>query len=110
MFDGRELMARRERIYRELGVPPEKEDALERWQRLQPKPEPREREFDTAPPPTMAEIDQRIEQGIAAQHEFWMAIMAEVIAHPEDWMPAVPPGRPGPPGPPGHPRHLWRNV
>jgi hypothetical protein len=49
----------------------------------------------------MPEIDQRIEQRIAAQHEFWMAIMAEVIAHPEDWMPAAPPKPPGPPGPPG---------
>ena len=31
--NGREIMALRERRYRELGVPPpEKEDALERWQ------------------------------------------------------------------------------
>ena len=75
--NGREIMALRERLDRELGIPLEKEDVLERWQRLQPKPEPapRAREFDdTAPPPTMAEIDQRIEQRIAAQHKFWMAI------------------------------------
>ena len=70
VFDGQELMARRERIYRELGVPPEKEDALERWERMRPKPEPEPpRELDTAPPPTMPEIDQRIEQRIAAEHE-----------------------------------------
>jgi len=109
MFDGRELIARRERIYRELGVPaPEKEDALERWQRLQPKPEPepREREVDTAPPPTMAEVDQRIKQGIAAEHEWMMALLAEVIAIPEEWMPAAPPGPPGQAGPPGPPGKL----
>ena len=102
VFDGQELMARRERIYRELGVPPEKEDALERWQRLQPKPkpEPRPREPDTAPP-TMAEVDDLIGQRIAAQHEFWMAIMAEVIAQVQSEAAAAPPGPSGPPGPPG---------
>jgi hypothetical protein len=44
VFDQRELLARRERIYRELGVPPDNEDALERWERLRPKPEPEPRE------------------------------------------------------------------
>ena len=97
-------MARRERLYREVGIPPDDEDALERWQRLQPKPEPapRAREFDdTAPPPTMAEIDQRIEQRIAAEHERMFAILAEVIAHLQDEMAAAPPGPSGPPGPAG---------
>jgi hypothetical protein len=49
----------------------------------------------------MAEINDLIRQRIAAQHEFWMAIMAEVIANPEEWMPAALPGPPGPPGSPG---------
>ena len=102
--NGREIMARRERLYRELGVPPDDEDALVRWERLRPKPEPepREREVDI-PLPTVAEIDQRFEQRIAAQHQFTMDILAEVLAHPEDWMPAAPPGPSGPPGPPGPP-------
>jgi len=97
--NGREIMALRERRDREMGIPPpEKEDVLERWQRLQPKPEPErpERQPDIRPP-TMAEIDDLVGKRIAAQHEFWMAIMAEVIAHPEDWMPAAPPGPSGPP-------------
>jgi hypothetical protein len=108
LTNGREIMALRERRYRELGVPPDDEDVLVRWRRLQPKPEPepRERELDTAPPPTMAEINQRIEERIAAEHERMMAIMAEVIAIPEEWMPAAPPGPPGPPGTPGAPGKL----
>jgi hypothetical protein len=96
-------MARRERLYRELGIAPEKEDALEHWQRLQPKPEsePPERELDTAPPPTMAEIDNLIGQRIAAEHEFMTAILAELLGNPQDWMPAAPPAPSGPAGPAG---------
>jgi hypothetical protein len=78
--NGREIMALRERLDRELGIPLEKEDVLERWQRLQPKPEPRARKLDTAPPPSMAEIDDLIGQRIAAEHERMTAIIAEVIA------------------------------
>src|SRR5262245_29038219 len=102
VFDGRELMARRERLDRELGLAPENEDALERWQRLQPKPEPRERKLDTAPP-TMVEVDQRIDQRSAAEHEWMMALLAEVIALVQSEMAAGPPGPPGPPGPAGPP-------
>src|SRR5438094_3541933 len=82
LFDQREMVARRERVERELGVPPEKVDALEHWASLRPKPEPepRERNLDTAPP-TMAQIDERIGQRIATQHQFWMDILAEVVAH-----------------------------
>jgi len=99
MFDPRERI---DRIYCELGVPPEKEDALERWERMRPKPEPKrpERQLDIRPP-TMAEIDQLIAQRIADEHEFMIAIMAEVVAIAEEWMPAAPPGPPGPPGPAG---------
>ena len=56
MFDHRMFDRRRESIYRELGVPPEKEDALERWERLRPKPEPERPECKLdIRPPTMAE-------------------------------------------------------
>jgi hypothetical protein len=52
MFD------RRERIYAELGVPPETEDPLERWRRLkpEPEPEPRPRKLDV-PPLTFDDVD-----------------------------------------------------
>jgi len=83
-------------------VPPEKEDALTRWERMRPKPEPRERQFDTRPP-TMAEIDQLIGQRIAAEHEFLMEILAELVAHLQDEMVAAPPGPPGPPRTAGSP-------
>jgi hypothetical protein len=62
-------------------VPPDTENALERWQRMQPKPEPkpRERKLDTAPP-TLDEVDRRIEERVAAEHEFMIDILAEVLA------------------------------
>jgi hypothetical protein len=97
----------RDRIYAELGVPPEEpEDALERWQRMQPKPEPkpRERKLDVVPP-TLAEIDQRIEERIAAEHKFMMDILAEALAELKNDAemrgppgPAGPRGEQGPPG------------
>jgi hypothetical protein len=66
-------MDRRDAIYAELGVPPEEpEDSLDRWRRMKAEreePQPRERKLDIAPP-TLAEIDQRIEERIAAEHEF----------------------------------------
>ena len=40
MFDPRERI---DRIYRELGVPPDDEDVLVRWERMRPKPEPEPR-------------------------------------------------------------------
>ena len=104
MFDPRERI---DRIYRELGVPPDDEDVLVRWERMRPKPEPepRERKLDPAPA-TLAEIEELIAERVAAEHERMMAIVAEVIAIPEEWMPAAPPGPPGPPGTPGAPGKL----
>jgi hypothetical protein len=103
-------MARRERIYRELGVPPDDEDVLVRWERMRPKPEsePRARKLDTATP-TMAEIEERIAERVAAEHERMMGIMAHVVAHLQSEMAAGPPGPAGPegsPGPPGAPGKL----
>jgi hypothetical protein len=91
---------RREAIYRELGVPPENEDALERWERMQPKPEPQrpERQLDTRPP-TMAEVDDLIGKRIGAEHQFMIDILGELVAHL--WSDAKMKGPPGPSGPPG---------
>jgi hypothetical protein len=110
VFDQKEMIARRERIYRELGVPPEKEDALEHWQRLQPKPEPErpEHKLDIRPP-TMAEIDQLIGQRIAAEHEYMFHLLAELVAYLQSEGAAGPPGPSGargPSGPPGAPGKL----
>jgi hypothetical protein len=105
----------RDRIYAELGVSPEEpEDPLERWQRMQPKlePKPRERKLDTAPP-TLDEVDRRIEERTAAEHRFMMDIMAEVLAElKNDAEMRGPPGPSGPrgeQGPPGKLPHvkLW---
>ena len=47
--------------------------------------EPRECKLDVVPP-TLPEIDQRIDEKIAAQHQFMMNIMAEVVAQLQrDW-------------------------
>jgi hypothetical protein len=73
--------------------------------RPQPEPEPRERELDIAPP-TLAEIDELIGHRIAAEHQFIMDILAEVLANPQRWMPAAPPGPAGPPGTAGAPGKL----
>src|SRR5262245_7679923 len=100
MFD------RRESIYAQLGVPPDDEDALERWERLRPKREPErpERKLDTRPP-TMAEIDELIGQRIAAQHQFTMDILTKLVAHLWNDVkmkgPPGPAGAQGPSGPPG---------
>jgi hypothetical protein len=101
-------MDRRDAIYAELGVPPEEpEDPLDRWRRMKAereKPQPRERKLDIVPP-TLAEIDQRIEERIAAEHEFMMGILAEVLAQIQSDAemrgppgPAGPRGEQGPPG------------
>jgi hypothetical protein len=96
MFD------RRESIYAQLGVPPDEKDPLTRRERMRPQPEsePRAPALETTPP-TLAEIDQRIEQRIAAEHQFLMDIMAEVVAHLQSEAAARPPGPSGPPGAPG---------
>src|SRR5262245_47713890 len=95
MFD------RRERIYAELGVPPEEpEDPLDRWRRMKAEreePQPRKCKFDVVPP-TLAEIDQRIQERIAAEHEFMIDIVAGLVAQLQnEWVV----GAMGPPGPSG---------
>jgi hypothetical protein len=110
--DGRGLASamidHRDRTYAELGVPPETEDALERWQRTQPKPEPksRERKLDTAPP-TLDDVDRRIEERVAAEHERMMGILAELLAQLQSREEMRgPPGLAGPPGEQGPPGKL----
>ena len=94
------MSERRDRLYAELGVPPEApEDPLDRWRRMKAEreePEPRERVV----PPTLVEIDQRIEERIAAEHQFMCDIIAEVVAHLQDeWEKgAMGPPRPSRPG------------
>jgi len=95
------MFERRDRIYAELGVPPEEpEDPLDRWRRMRlesEEPEPRERVV----PPTLAEIDQRIAERIAAEHQFMCDIIAEVVAPLQDEWVVGAMGPPGPSGPPG---------
>src|SRR6516164_5282876 len=95
------MFERRDRIYAELGVPPEEpEDPLDRWRRMRlesEEPEPRERVV----PPTLAEIDQRIAERIAAEHQFMSDIIAEVVAHLQDEWVVGAMGPPGPSGPRG---------
>jgi hypothetical protein len=93
---------RRDAIYAELGVPPEEpEDPLDRWRRMKAEreePQPRERKLDIVPP-TLAEIDQRIEERIAAEHEFMIDVLGEVLAQLQS--DAEMRGPPGPVGPRG---------
>src|SRR5215510_3897638 len=95
MFD------RRDRIYAELGVPPEvPKDPLDRWRRMKAEreePQPCERVVA----PTLAEIDQRIAERIAAEHQFMCDIIAEVVAHLQDEWEKGAMGPPGPSGPRG---------
>src|SRR5262249_19105782 len=95
------MFERRDRIYAELGVPPEEpEDAWRRMKAEREEPEPRERKLDVVPP-TLDEIDQRIAERIAAEHEFMCGILAEVVAHLQDEWEVGAMGPPGPVGPPG---------
>jgi hypothetical protein len=96
-----EMSDRRDRIYAELGVPPgEPEDPLDRWRRERAEPEelgPRESKLDVAPP-TLAEIDRRLAERIAAENEFMIALMAESnVELKREWVV----GATGPPGPSG---------
>src|SRR5215510_3295513 len=95
---------RRDRLYAELGVPPEEpEDPLDRRRRMKAEreqPEPRERKLDIVPP-TLAEIDQRIAERIAAEHEFMCDILTGVVARLQDEWEKGAMGPPGPSGPRG---------
>jgi hypothetical protein len=85
----------------------EPEDPLDRWRREQAEreePRPRERRLDTAQP-TLDDIDRRIEERVAAEHEFMMGILTELLAQIQSDAemrgpsgPAGPRGEQGPPG------------
>jgi hypothetical protein len=76
------MLSHRDAIYAKYGAPAETEEERE-WRRQRERPQPRpeapRRKLDTAPP-TLAQIDQRIEQRVAAEHEFIMGILAELVA------------------------------
>jgi hypothetical protein len=60
----------------------EPEDPLDRWRREKAEreePQPRERRLDTAQF-TLDDIDRRIEDRVAAEHEFMMGILTELLA------------------------------
>jgi hypothetical protein len=101
-------MDRRDATYAELGVPPEEpENGIDRWLRMKAEreePPPREREPDIVPP-TLADIDQRIEERVATEREMMIEVLGDVLAqfkHDEEWKgppgPAGPRGEEGPPG------------
>ena len=92
------MLERRDRIYAEFGVPPEEpEDAWRRMKAEREEPQP----CECVVPPTLAEIDQRIGERIAAEHQFMCDIIAEVVAHLQDEWEKGAMGPPGPSGPRG---------
>jgi hypothetical protein len=74
------------------------DDPLDRWRREKAEreePRPRERKLDTAQL-TLDDIDRRIEERVAAEHEFMMGILTELLVQIES-----DPEMRGPPGPAG---------
>jgi hypothetical protein len=105
-----EVAMDRDAIYAKLGVPPEEpESGLDRWARMKAEreePPPRERKLDIVPP-TLAEVDQRIGERIAAEHKFMIDILGELLAHLQnDAEMRGPPGPSGPRGEQGPPGKL----
>jgi hypothetical protein len=92
------MSERRDRLYAELGVPPEEpEDAWRRMRAEREEPEPRERVV----PPTLDEIDRRIGERIAAENEVMIALMAENNVELQRGWKVGSMGPPGPSGPRG---------
>src|SRR5262249_17004685 len=89
------MSERRDRLYAELGVPPEEPE--DRWRRMRAEreePQPRERVV----PPTPAAIDARMGERIAGENEFTTALRAENnVELKREWVV----GAMGPPGPSG---------
>jgi hypothetical protein len=79
-------------LYAAFGVPPETEEERE-WRRQRrdrppPRARAREQKLDT-PSFTLDDVDQRIGQSIAAEHELIMGILARVLARLRDDMAAL---------------------
>src|SRR5262245_33629623 len=107
-MEGRKMAIfdQRDRIHADHEIPPmgPPEGAIDRWLRMKADnegPKPRQRKLDTSPP-TLEEIDQRIREHIAYEHEFMMTVMQKVIAELQDeWEAKAKVGPPGPAGPRG---------